>query len=482
MNINPKPLPPFKWYISQNFPFIEADYDAVTEWQLLQQVGTQCKALTDVVNYLENYFKDLDLQEEVNNKLDEMAESGELEEIIAQYLQLSGLNTFDTVSDMKLAENVIAGQTVQTLGYHSKNDGGKAIYKIREVTNADTVDEMLLIALTDQSLVAELCEDTSINVKQLGAYGDNSHDDLIPIQKAISSFNDIYLPNGSYKITDTLNISQAKKITGETGQRTSLRYYGTGTAIEIKYTAWGTLQIENLFIVKENDPSGYDESDTTSIGINIVENSDNNRIVTNLSMKNVIVRYFYKQLNIADSGALLNSLIENCLFQYGYYGAYLTGGFNNKFIACTFSNATVGMRQRAGECNFYGCKFETNDTGARLENPLSLANFTDCFFENQTQTEGIYLLRTAYNEGLDDIHLINLKGCHFYGGYNQIYLRHTKKLSCIGCRIVNAGNATINFVDGDTNAEVWNFMSNNIDVIPEGFNSQTFVQNFDNLA
>ena len=28
-------LPPFKWYVLQNFPFIEADFDAITNYQLL---------------------------------------------------------------------------------------------------------------------------------------------------------------------------------------------------------------------------------------------------------------------------------------------------------------------------------------------------------------------------------------------------------------------------------------------------------------
>lgn len=197
-------------------------------------------------------------------------------------------------------------------------------------------------------------------------------------------------------------------------------------------------------------------------------------------MKNIIIRYFHKQLNASESGVLSNCLFENCLFQNGYYGAFITGGFNNKFFNCTFSNATIGLRQRAGEGNFISCKFETNETGARIESPTSLCNFTECFFENHdTTTSGIYLLRTIYNENTTNIGLLNIQNCHFYGGYDQIYLRHVEKLSAIGNRITNAGNDTINFVDGDTNAIKWNLMSNNIDVVPEGFNTQTFVNNID---
>ena len=31
-------LPPFKWYVLQNFPFIEADFDAITNYQLLCKI------------------------------------------------------------------------------------------------------------------------------------------------------------------------------------------------------------------------------------------------------------------------------------------------------------------------------------------------------------------------------------------------------------------------------------------------------------
>lgn len=39
---------------------------------------------TDLKNYVDNYFKNLDVQEEINNKLDDMIKSGELQEIVNQ--------------------------------------------------------------------------------------------------------------------------------------------------------------------------------------------------------------------------------------------------------------------------------------------------------------------------------------------------------------------------------------------------------------
>ena len=305
-----------------------------------------------------------------------MAESGELAELVTQYLQMQGILTYNTVADMKSAENLIAGSMTKTYGFYAFNDGGGAYYKVREIINTDTIDNMTLFALADENLVAELIIPSVLNVKQIGAKGDDTNDDTAYITKALSVSNDIYLPNGTYKITDTILVRQAKTITGENAQRTAINYYGTGTAIEIMYTAWGLLTIENLFVSKINEPSGYDENDTESVGIKISQNPDNNRIVTYLTMKRVIVRYFFKGFDVSTSGSLSNAVIENCLFQDAYYGAYITGGFNNKFDNCTFSNSRVGLRQRAGEGNYIGCKFENNQKGARVENP----RWQTCFY------------------------------------------------------------------------------------------------------
>ena len=97
-------LSPFKWFVLNNFPFIDADFDAMTEWQLFQKIGEWINKIIDsqntvgtemekvvsayreLYNYVDNYFKNLDVQDEINNKLNEMAESGELTELIKNYV------------------------------------------------------------------------------------------------------------------------------------------------------------------------------------------------------------------------------------------------------------------------------------------------------------------------------------------------------------------------------------------------------------
>lgn len=139
---------------------------------------------------------------------------------MAEFSKLNGydikdkkaIRFYNTVADMKSDSNLKAGQCVSTMGYYQVNDGGNAIYKIRTVTNEDIIDEKFIIALSNNLLVAELVYD-NINVKQLGAYGDNTHDDTTSIAsgitKALNENKLLYIPSGTYSVT-TLNFKSIK--------------------------------------------------------------------------------------------------------------------------------------------------------------------------------------------------------------------------------------------------------------------------------
>ena len=98
-----------------NFPYIEEDFDALTNYGLLSKVVEYLNqviannneqnslmtalynaysSLQDYVNnsiqtqtdYINDYFNNLDVQEEINNKLDAMARDGSLTELIKEYV------------------------------------------------------------------------------------------------------------------------------------------------------------------------------------------------------------------------------------------------------------------------------------------------------------------------------------------------------------------------------------------------------------
>ena len=193
-------LTPFKCFVLENFPFIEADFDALTEWQLFCKIGKEInkiinsqntvgnemeilsQAFIDLQNYVNNYFENLDVQEEINNKLNEMAESGTLQEIITSYLNSKAIFGFDNVTSMKSATNLINGSYAKTYGFYNKNDGG--LYKIRNITNEDIVDNMFILPMENENLIAELIVD-DLYIEQVGAKGDGVNDDTLILQDAI---------------------------------------------------------------------------------------------------------------------------------------------------------------------------------------------------------------------------------------------------------------------------------------------------------
>lgn len=108
-----KNLTPFKmWLVNQintwgcsNFPFLESDFDKLTNYAMMMKlmkamnkvISNENKveedmtnlfnAFTELQNYINTYFENLDVQDEINNKLDDMAQSGELTDLLSVVVQ-----------------------------------------------------------------------------------------------------------------------------------------------------------------------------------------------------------------------------------------------------------------------------------------------------------------------------------------------------------------------------------------------------------
>lgn len=218
-------ISPFIGCVVQNFPFIEESIDGLTQYDLLckiveklnaviTQTNTQTEniekleeAFTTLKNYVDNYFNNLDIQTEINNKLDEMATSGELEAIIASYLNTQAVRGFSTLNDLKNATGLISGAICQTLGKNTYKDGLGSLYRIRNITNEDTIDNDKLIAIVnDVSLVAEKITN---NIR-------NTHTTSDTETYSCNYLNNIINNNDTlYESTDgtTGNVSLCKSIT-----------------------------------------------------------------------------------------------------------------------------------------------------------------------------------------------------------------------------------------------------------------------------
>ena len=208
--------------------------------QLVRNVNEQNEAIElyiakfiELKDYVEDYFANLDVQEEINNKLDDMVEQGTLQEIITAYIQSNVAWTFDTVADMKSSTNLIAGSYAHTLGYHSLNDGGDAFYKI---TDTGTADEGSIIALSDD-LKAHLILTGDIKPELFGAYGDGTHNDstafnlCLAYAKSLEVSLNNEITGREIKLTkdyliDKLSIPQGMAVTNIIGNKARIRTGG----------------------------------------------------------------------------------------------------------------------------------------------------------------------------------------------------------------------------------------------------------------
>lgn len=87
-------IPLFRRFVLQNFPFIEEDFDALTDYALvskiveyLNKVINSQNEVTEEMEYVLNYFNNLDVQDEINNKIDQLIEDGTLESLVGAYIQ-----------------------------------------------------------------------------------------------------------------------------------------------------------------------------------------------------------------------------------------------------------------------------------------------------------------------------------------------------------------------------------------------------------
>lgn len=174
-------------------PTVNNNADAIIELQNLME---------ELQNYVNNYFNNLDVQEEINNKLDVMAQDGTLENLISKYVNNNVKRIFNTVVDMKKS-NLLPNIKIQTIGYYSINDGGGADYYISNEEPNDQYYETL-----DNGNFAILILDNNINIAQFGAKGDGINDDTIYIKNALQhlkygmTLN--FKSNARYKISETL--------------------------------------------------------------------------------------------------------------------------------------------------------------------------------------------------------------------------------------------------------------------------------------
>ena len=390
-----------------------------------------------------------------------MVEDGTLQEIIGDYLNATAVWGFDTVADMKASANLIDGSFACTLGYHAKNDGGAGLYKIRNVTNDDVVDEATIIEIGDDSneLIAELVLGDSINAKQFGAKGDNTTDDTLKLQNLINKGQlykkRVILNDGYYKVS---GLSITSPVTIECVEQTAklISISDAIPVITINQTGAQTLYERTVISGIEIDANGQEGIHISSGNVRVDKNT---RILNasyginvaggNLYADDIRVEYCTTGIKISTSDNHLNNITtHNCATHYRNYGGFNIckniHGWNFNENDTDYVSGAEFMRVNTAQTQIINCYVDT------LPKAFIVENTTSPYICIDIQNLNFFLNVTSYPNTQAKPELIN----SFAGKININ--------SCLIDYNGYVGDGTGNVFSYPSNVRITNFASNGV--------------------
>lgn len=465
----------FTRYVSMAIPGIFDE--SLSYYEALCSLYKMVKDLSEIVNddseaiielqekfnelktYVDTYFENLDIQTEINNKLDDMAEHGELTEIIAQYLELAGILAFNTKADMKNAENLADGSYAKTYGTTTYNDGYGYFYKIREVLNTDVIDDDNIIALANYpELIAEKIPD---NV--LVDYVTEKLTEFTEGKKFFVEGNDTPVA-GSKAITNWVidnNVSSDSAI-GGLYPGVAKTFTSIAEKIDSTYSSTGN-PYNTLSVINVNDSSNVDgvglwieakanDSGVTAFGSNIIATNELGTSNTKLVGLEIDIEPSSGTTVTDGGGLLLNAFNVETSVPAIQVGTVSNGKFENGIIMNGVKKSCIAA-QSGLSCE----SFINTSAGSYSESAVVIGNNQKIHFNGNSKTGKIF------NDNSDNLRIVNA---------NNVIIRNnadTTSLVSIGdSGILNLEANTINFLSGLTSSSA-NSGGANLPSNPVGF-------------
>lgn len=403
-------------------PTVNNNADAVIE---LQQLFEKLQT------FVNNYFDNLDVQEEINNKLDEMVINGTLQNILMNYANVEKI--YNTHQEMIEDTGLINYMKVKTLGYYTINDGGGATYYITNTPDNTKYQEYV------NNLYITLIENTEINVHQFGAKGDGITDDTISIQNAIDNVNKynkaLYFNNNTYLISHITISNRKTIINGNKATLKSINNNSNQSLIELNNDGVIYTNLNNLFIDGNNENID---------GILITRNNfvDTQSNINNINISNckyglnITGDYSYstiRELKINNVvcrsckiGLFANSMTDSYILNSTFadntdYGIYLdtTGSIKISNCKCYFNGKNINTNLSleripasafnitSDENPIIGKNYYTREGTGSYQNPYIFTLFTGNTFASETD---YYEITGDYKNHGNGIYLKNCTG------------------------------------------------------------------------
>lgn len=369
--------------------------------RLYKDLGKEYETLVQIYELIKQNIKDITIEQ-----LQQWLDDGTLENVLNTALFNGKISKVDTAELLMQNSNFANGIVVQTLGYHSINDGGHGMYLIK--TQGETTANGCTILQLPNSLVAELIIPFEINVKALGAYGDGLHDDTSALLFAFANVKNtgsIYFPNGTYLTSEALIIKGQKiGISIYSESRSTIKFTNDthGLVLGSDNENYGRHIVKNLIIQGINNYfAGTNTYTSTKNGIDLTKGFY-------CAFENVIVKGFQHGVHIDGSNynAIHNTFYGNCEIIENEIGVYITGNaaninqFNNVRIRHNWKRGVIVVATSAPfptSNMFINCYIESNipypypqDHTTGNNDSVGILIFgsyqtiiQNCYFENQ---------------------------------------------------------------------------------------------------
>lgn len=355
-------------------PTVNNNANAVAELQsLYEQLRT----------YVNDYFTNLDVQEEINNKLDAMVEDGTLESILLNYTSIQKI--YNTLQDLINDNNIVNNMKVKVLGYNEINDGGIAEYYITNVIN-DTKYQVEL----SNNLYATLLN----NFGNTKVYGN----DLNALQKALQYSDYVTMYDDLVIAPNTLTISGNKTIDFNNHKITM---------------AETTLSYANLITISSGNVVIKNGKIDGNFNHHILSNVTNHTGILcnggNILIENMEIYYCYYEGIILNGNCKVK--VENCYLHHN--GRNDIALLSWLYFNCNNSRFSDSIDNIDPLTNIDIEPYESNST-------MGIAIINGCTFETTTKRHSV---GTYLNANQSDSALITLTNNIFYNrvrlGYDQ---------------------------------------------------------------
>ena len=439
MNINTK-IPKLRRFVLQNFPFIEADFDALTDYALickvveyLNHVIQQTNNLTDATvglidafnelkGFVEHYFDNLDVQEEINNKLDAMTEDGTLQNILSECVPQRFLDNYSPYCQTVTVDGVDYTDWTPAIEEALDNFSGaiffnKGIYYISDTIVLNRV--VSLIGNGQNSTIIKLIPDSTVTgdslikltsnyceVRNLKVEGSSTTYGFSPDDTAIKA--GILLANGSgHSLVDNVFIGRIN-----------------GSGLKTEFTSYD-VKIQNVTV---NYCADY------GIWVDATDVFLNNCVCFRIDKHGFYVTHG-------------NNLLEQCKAYYtgminlttptttgcGFYETPYSGSsvHTNRYVNCESQEAGWHgfYSSTADGDQFIGCQSDTNGVFVDDSAGFYLTNATYCTIDGVVVNKEY--LGGANFDGLNKI------GIYLNGSNNDVNLKIYTELKSSGGTSIN---------------------------------------------